>query len=156
MRLHIAGLFGALSLLAACSSTTPVTSDEVATGATGQDVMAMETDFVQHVGDKVFFAFDKSDLVAESQETLKRQADWLKSHPGATALVEGYADERGGRDYNLALGARRAEAARAFLISLGIDGNRLETVSFGKERPFVLGSTEEAYAQNRVARSVIK
>lgn len=153
MRLQIAGLFGALSLLAACSSTS--TTSDMASGA-GQDVAAMEADFVQHVGDKVFFAFDKTDLVAESQETLKRQADWMNAHPQATALVEGYCDARGTSAYNLALGARRAEAARSFLVTLGLDGNRLETISYGKERPFVVGSNEEAYAQNRVARTVIK
>jgi peptidoglycan-associated lipoprotein len=86
---------------------------------------------------------------------LSKQAEWFAANLGATATVEGHADERGTREYNLALGARRANSARAYLIGQGVDGNRLRTVSYGKERPVAVGSDEGAWAQNRRAVSVV-
>ncbi len=86
---------------------------------------------------------------------LSKQAQWFAANPGATAVIEGHADERGTREYNLALGARRANSARAFLISQGTDGSRLRTVSFGKERPVALGSDEQAWSQNRRGVTVV-
>ncbi len=111
-------------------------------------------DFAVNVGDRVFFDLDKYNLKPEAQATLKKQAAWLKTYPNVTITVEGHADERGTREYNLALGERRANAVRDYLADLGIARNRIKTISYGKERPVALGHTEEAWAQNRRAVSV--
>ncbi|MEE8623124.1 MAG: peptidoglycan-associated lipoprotein Pal, partial [Alphaproteobacteria bacterium] len=107
------------------------------------------------VGDRVFFDFDKYSLKPKARETVELQAAWLKKNPGLTVTIEGHADERGTRDYNLALGERRANAVKDFLLVLGIDPNRVSTISFGKERPQVAGSNETAWAQNRRAVMVV-
>lgn len=111
--------------------------------------------FVQTAGDRVFFDLDRSDLTAEARETLRRQAAWLSSYPDARILVAGNCDERGTREYNLALGARRANAARAYLISQGVDPSRISTTSYGKERPSCTQSTERCWAINRNATTSI-
>jgi peptidoglycan-associated lipoprotein len=108
------------------------------------------------VGDRVFFALDRSDLGAEAQATLRRQAEWLSRNPAVTVVVEGHADERGTREYNLALGERRATAVRSFLTAAGVSGSRIRTVSFGKEKPAIVGSTETAWAQNRRALTAVE
>jgi len=100
-------------------------------------------------GDRVFFDFNKSSITADSAETLKRQAAWMASNPNVTVVVEGHCDERGTREYNLALGERRANAMREHLISLGVSSARIETISYGKERPAVSGSNDAAWSQNR-------
>jgi peptidoglycan-associated lipoprotein len=102
-----------------------------------------------------FFAFDASTLDAEAQEALSQSATWLRSHPEYGLLIEGHCDERGTEQYNLALGDRRAETAVAQLATLGVDRSRIKTVSYGEERPFEEGSTEEAWAQNRRAHLVL-
>lgn len=107
-------------------------------------------------GDRVFYGYDRYDLTAEARETLRRQAAWLASYPQVRILVAGNADERGTREYNLALGARRANAARDFLISQGVDASRISTVSYGKERPVCNQSTESCWALNRNATTVIQ
>ena len=112
-------------------------------------------DFIVNVGDRVFFAFNKSNLDAKAQETLNKQAAWLQKYPAVTILVAGHCDERGTREYNLALGERRANAAKDYLVSKGIAANRIKTISYGKERPAVLGSNEWAWAQNRRSVSSI-
>jgi peptidoglycan-associated lipoprotein len=104
---------------------------------------------VVNVGDRVFFGFNKSEINSESADTLKRQAAWMQENGNVTVVVEGHADERGTREYNLALGERRANAVREHLISLGVSAARINTISYGKERPAVLGSNEAAWAQNR-------
>ncbi|WP_068874334.1 MULTISPECIES: peptidoglycan-associated lipoprotein Pal [unclassified Phenylobacterium] len=106
-------------------------------------------------GDRVYFALDSDHLDGEARETLRRQADWLAANPGVRARIEGNADERGTREYNLALGARRAAAARQALIAAGVASSRVETISFGKERPLDPGSNEEAWARNRNAGTVV-
>ena len=106
-------------------------------------------DLVANVGDRVFFDFDKHDLKPEAQDTLERQAAWLKRYPSVTVTIEGHCDERGTREYNLALGQRRGAAVRDFLVALGVSSGRVEVISYGKERPEVPGSNEEAWAQNR-------
>ncbi|CTQ49922.1 peptidoglycan-associated lipoprotein Pal [Jannaschia donghaensis] len=111
--------------------------------------------FKQTVGDRVLFAVDTSTLTPEGQTTLAGQARWLASNPGYTALVEGHADEQGTREYNLALGGRRANAARDYLISQGVAADRLRTISYGKERPLQVCSTEACYSQNRRAVTVL-
>ncbi len=113
-------------------------------------------DFVVNVGDRVFFDFDKYDLKPEAQATLDLQAKWLMRYPSVTVTIEGHCDERGTREYNLALGQRRASAVRDYLVAFGVSAERVEVISFGKERPEVPGSNEEAWAQNRRGVTVIK
>lgn len=106
-------------------------------------------DFEVNVGDKVYFDLDQYRLGLDSQEVLQRQAAWLATYPGVKILVAGNCDERGTREYNLALGERRASVVKDYLVSLGVDPARIETVSYGKERPLALGSDESAWALNR-------
>ncbi len=111
--------------------------------------------FQQTVGDRVLFVVDQSTLSDEARLTLQAQAEWMLSNPAFNVIIEGHADERGTRAYNLALGARRANAAREFLVSRGVAGNRLRTVSYGKERPIALCSNESCFARNRRAVTVL-
>jgi peptidoglycan-associated lipoprotein len=111
--------------------------------------------FQQTIGDRVLFAVDQSTLSAEAQNVLTKQAAWLGENPEYTALIEGHADEQGTREYNLALGARRASAVQSFLIDRGVAPNRLKTISYGKERPLAICSDETCYAQNRRAVTVL-
>ncbi len=108
-----------------------------------------QEDFVLNVGDTVYFEFDKAVLTVEAQRSLERQAIWLAQFPGTTIAVQGHCDERGTREYNLALGERRATAVGNFLVALGIDSRRVSILSYGKERPAALGHNEAAWAQNR-------
>ena len=107
------------------------------------------------IGDRVLFAVDQSTLSATAQATLTQQAGWLNNNPGFAALIEGHADEQGTREYNLALGERRANAVREYLISQGVAGSRLRTISYGKERPLAVCSDESCYSQNRRAVTVV-
>ncbi|MFT4791955.1 MAG: peptidoglycan-associated lipoprotein [Paracoccaceae bacterium] len=107
------------------------------------------------VGDRVFFITDSSSLTADAQATLRAQAQWLTANPARSAIVEGHADERGTREYNLALGARRASAARAFLLAEGVDASRLRSVTYGKERPEALCAADSCWSQNRRAVTVM-
>jgi len=111
--------------------------------------------FNQTVGDRVLFAVDQSTLSPEARSILTGQANWLNQNPGYTVLIEGHADEQGTREYNLALGARRASAVQQFLVSQGIPANRMKTISYGKERPLEVCSDESCYAKNRRAVSVL-
>jgi peptidoglycan-associated lipoprotein len=123
----------------------------------GQIVPGSQEDFLQTVGqygDRIFFDTDKFNVDAEDQSTLQRQAQWLAQYPNVRVTVEGHADERGTREYNLALGERRANSAKNYLASLGVDASRVQTVSYGKERPQALGSDEQSWAQNRRAVTV--
>jgi peptidoglycan-associated lipoprotein len=154
-------LIAATALLAACASepeefsATPSAGSPVGSGTSGnlaalpaQDPRSQEW-LTENVGDRVFFEFDQSDLSPQSQETVEKLVAWMQSYPDVTLTLEGHADERGTREYNLALGERRANSVRDYLVALGIDSSRLSTISYGKERPAVLGSNEEAWAQNR-------
>jgi peptidoglycan-associated lipoprotein len=111
--------------------------------------------FNQRVGDRVLFAVDQSTLSPEARSILTAQAQWLMQNTGYAAIIEGHADEQGTREYNLALGARRAAAVQNFLISQGIPANRLRTISYGKERPLEVCSDESCYAKNRRAVTVL-
>jgi peptidoglycan-associated lipoprotein len=114
-----------------------------------------QADFVASISaDRIFFDTDKFDVDAEDQDVLRSQAEWLAKYPAKRVSIEGHADERGTRDYNLALGERRANAAKNFLASLGIDPARISTISYGKERPDALGSDEASWARNRRAVTV--
>ncbi|MCK5747210.1 MAG: peptidoglycan-associated lipoprotein Pal, partial [Oricola sp.] len=118
-------------------------------------VPGSQADLEQSAGHRVYFAYDQYTLTSEAQSTLSKQAAWLKEYPETRVLVAGNCDERGTREYNLALGARRAEAAKAYLVSLGVDGSRITTVSYGKERPIDPRSTEAAWSMNRNATTTI-
>ena len=113
-----------------------------------------QQEFLVSVGDRVFFETDSSSLTAEAMATLDKQAAWLNQYNQYRILIEGHADERGTREYNLALGERRANAAKNYLVSLGVDASRLTTISYGKERPIALGSDEASWAKNRRAVTV--
>jgi peptidoglycan-associated lipoprotein len=126
----------------AASSSTSSGSDSSITAGTQEDLIV-------NVGDRVFFEFDSSDLTVDAQATLDAQAAWLMQYPDTNITIEGHADERGTREYNLALGDKRAFAVYSYLAQAGIDTNRMEYISWGKERPEVVGSDETAYSQNR-------
>jgi len=141
--------------LAACSKkTTPDLEASNGLGA-GQYAPGTEGDFTTNVGDRVYFAEDQSVLSAEGQETLSRQAQWLQQYPDVMIQVEGHADERGTREYNIALSARRATAAREFLIAQGVAAARISSIAYGKERPVALCDAEQCWSQNRRAVTVI-
>lgn len=160
MNLRPLSLIAGLLLLAACSQNPSTNANTGGTGAgntagQSQVVPGSAQDFQQNVGDRVFFDFDKSTIKAEGQQTLQRQADWLKRYPNVTVTVEGHCDDRGTREYNLALGERRATAVQRALVALGVQANRIKTISYGKERPAVLGDNDAAWAQNRRGVTVI-
>ncbi len=149
----LAGAAAVLVLLSACVGTGPSITDtsgdtSVSTGPTGP-VPGTQADLEDSAGHRVFFGFNEYTLTSQAQATLARQAAWLQEYPETRIIVAGNCDERGTREYNLALGARRAEAARAYLSSLGVDSSRITTVSYGKERPLDPRSTEEAWSLNR-------
>jgi peptidoglycan-associated lipoprotein len=161
-------MFAAALLLAACSTASEESGETAGAGTTATTstttaptmtptgpTPGSQEHLVVNVGDRVFFDFDKSDLKPEARQTVEALAVWMNNYPATTITIEGHADERGTREYNLALGERRANSVRDYLIALGIDANRLSTISYGKERPAVLGSNEEAWAQNRRAVFVV-
>jgi peptidoglycan-associated lipoprotein len=164
MRLRFLTLIAAALLMTACSSTGDqsgsASSDGGKYGKNGinrADVKpGTQDDLVLNVGDRVFFDYDRYDLKAEAKETLERQAAWLKKHGKLSITVEGHADERGTREYNLALGERRANSVKNYLTSLGVAAKRIETISYGKERPAVMGSNESSWSQNRRSVTVVK
>uniref|UniRef100_B0T056 Peptidoglycan-associated lipoprotein n=1 Tax=Caulobacter sp. (strain K31) TaxID=366602 RepID=B0T056_CAUSK len=112
-------------------------------------------DFVINIGERIYFDTDQYDIRSDAQPTLAAQAQWLNRYPAVRVRIEGNADERGTREYNLALGARRANAVREFLVAQGVSGSRIETLSYGKEKPIDGGSGEESWAKNRNARTAI-
>ena len=120
-----------------------------------EPTMSLQDRLVQEVGDRVFFDFDKSSVRPDGEETLRRQAQFLEQNPELVITIAGHCDERGTREYNLALGERRANAAKNYLISLGVHPTRISTISYGKEKPVVLGHNEAAWAQNRVGISEV-
>lgn len=134
----------------------PTTTTPVDTSSTGEVREAYQgpqpgslADFRVNVGERVYFDLDQSRLDVDDREILKRQAAWLQSYPEARILVAGNCDERGTREYNLALGERRAATVKDYLVSLGVDSSRIDTISYGKERPIAEGSNERAWALNR-------
>ncbi|MCK8785396.1 peptidoglycan-associated lipoprotein Pal [Roseomonas sp. NAR14] len=158
-----AAVIGAAALLAACSSNdTDGSAAATGAGAAGGAGSVAgprpgsQEDLVANVGDRVFFDFDSSSVRGDQRPVLERQAGWLGRYPQVTVTVEGHTDERGTREYNLALGQRRANAARDVLVASGAAGSRISTISYGKDRPAALGSTEEDYAQNRRAVTVVR
>ena len=170
MRIKIFGLLFAALALTACE--TPLGDKGAATGSGAADATkstvevtpapqvaartlpgtpkpGSQEDLMVSVGDRVYFDFDKFDLREDARETLEKQAAWLQRNFSAMATIEGHTDECGTRDYNLALGERRASAVRDYLVALGVDANRLKTLSYGKERPINPNSNQEAWRKNR-------
>lgn len=161
-------IFSAVLVLGACSSsdkggldtsmnngdivvegTDPLYSEDMAGPTPGT-----QADLVVNVGDRVFFETDSSDLTMSARTTLENQTTWLRQYPSVMVTVEGHADERGTREYNLALGERRANAVKNYLVALGVSPSRITVISYGKERPAVPGANDTAWSQNR--RSVTK
>lgn len=124
-------------------------------GGAGAATPGSPQDFTVNVGDRIFFDTDSTSIRADAQQTLARQAQWLQQYPNYAITVEGHADERGTREYNLALGARRAAATRDYLASLGIPAGRIKTISYGKERPVAVCDDISCWSQNRRAVTVL-
>jgi peptidoglycan-associated lipoprotein len=139
--------------LAACSKKNTPDLEEGTGG--GAAAPGSKAEFETVVGDRIYFIVDQSNLTPEAQETLRRQAEWLQKYQAVTVQVEGHADERGTREYNIALSARRATATREFLISNGVAGNRIASIAYGKERPAAVCDAEQCYSQNRRAVTVV-
>ena len=147
-------LFCAMAFLAGCSSM-----GENGGLFGGTDCESREArDFMANAEDRVFFAYDSSQLTDNAEEVLDTQVNWLnmRKHKNVNVVVQGYCDERGTREYNLALGERRANAVKNYLVSQGVAADRVSVISYGKERPAVLGNNEAAWAQNRRAVTVVK
>ena len=155
MNRSLLGAVAAIALLAGCSDSS---SSGAQTGAGGAGAVRPGTqeDLVANVGDRVLFDTDRSNIRGDQRPILERQAAWMQQHSSVRVQVEGHADERGTREYNLALGQRRANAARDVLIAGGVAGGRITTISYGKDRPAALGSDEAAWAQNRRAVTVVQ
>lgn len=149
-------VISALFLLSACETPSGSSgSDGSGFGGSGSYAPGSAEELAQSVGDRVFFALDSATLDSQAQATLERQAAWLNQYPNVNVTVEGHCDERGTREYNIALGERRAAAAKKYLVGLGVASSRVSTISYGKERPAVIGSDESAWSQNRRAVTVI-
>ncbi len=162
----------ALISLAACSSDEDAAIDSSMNGMNGGGQLAgtdgtngmapvngvtpgTQQDLVVNVGDRVFFGYDESDVAAEGKATLDRQVAWLKQYPSVSVTIEGHADERGTREYNLALGERRSASVKSYLLSQGVEASRINTISYGKERPAVTDPSPSGWAQNRRAVTVV-
>ena len=166
--------------LAACSTTPKDTADSSGSGSSSSssDVSSSgsdsssdsssesslesasiekgsQEDLIVNVGDRVFFNYDSAELDADAQELLQDQVAWLKQYSDVSVIIEGHCDERGTREYNLALGEKRAQSVKNYLISLGISSDRVSTISYGKERPAVIGSNNGAWAQNRRSVTIV-
>jgi peptidoglycan-associated lipoprotein len=170
--IRLAAVAAAVAALAACSTPKPPPpapvsapppapppperprAPPVAQAPTGP-VPGSIQDFVVNVGDRVYFDYDKYDIRTDAQPVLAAQATWLVKYPSVKVRIEGNADERGTREYNLALGSRRANSVREFLTSHGVTADRIETISYGKEMPIDPGTTEEAFAKNRNGHTAI-
>ncbi len=146
--------FALLAALTAAACASKV-NELGAAGAGGAAVPGSQQDFVVNVGDRVFFDSDSTELTMQSRATLDKQAQWLTTYNRYAFTVEGHADERGTREYNIALGARRAQAVRDYLASHGIEPSRMRTISYGKERPVAVCDDISCWSQNRRAVTVI-
>lgn len=147
---NIAVVLCVLSLLSACSSYK---KSGLNVGA--DQASSLVTQFERQVGDRVYFKYDSSDVTEVSRVRLAKQAEWLREHPGVNIVIEGHCDERGTREYNLALGDRRANAVKRILVGRGVTAARIETISYGKERPAAIGVGEDVWKLNRRAVTVV-
>ncbi len=138
------------------SSGSDVSSEGTLSETTGSGIVSgSQEDLIVNVGDRVFFGYDSSDLDSDALELLQDQVAWLKQNSDVAVTIEGHCDERGTREYNLALGEKRAQAVKNYLIGLGINPDRVSTISYGKERPAVVGSNDGAWAQNRRSVTIV-
>jgi peptidoglycan-associated lipoprotein len=162
--LHVALVLACALTLGACSKKNTTAGLDGGAGGLGDgsslagsvaQVPGSPEDFQANVGDRVFFLADQVTLTAEAKDTLTKQAAWLQQYEGVTIQVEGHADERGTREYNLSLSARRATAVRSFLIGQGVAANRVASIAYGKERPASMCDAEECWSQNRRSVTVI-
>lgn len=149
----IFALFAGLALAGCASKKVPNSAADL---GLNNATPGSQQDFTVNVGDRIFFDTDSSIIRADAQTTLTRQAQWLNQYPQYAVTIEGHADERGTREYNLALGARRAAAARNFLVSQGVSASRLKTISYGKERPVAVCNDISCWSQNRRAVTVLR
>ncbi len=162
MKMKLASAVAVAALVAGCSHTPQTAATGTSTGA-GTTITTTpgvgpgsEEDLATNVGDKVFFSFDKSNLTPEGQATLDHQASWLGQYKQVQVQVAGNTDDRGTEEYNLALGQRRANAARDYLVARSVDPARINTISFGKDRPIAPGDNEQSWAQNRNAITSVR
>ncbi len=165
MRFHTGAALSAVAaivLLAGCTTKPQATETAPPPAAMSQSSTTQSSiipgsaeDLRVNVGDTVHFDYDKSDIKDDDRGTLQRQAAWLQKYPQVRVTVQGNCDERGTREYNLALGARRANAVKEYLVSIGVSGARVDTISYGKEKPVCTESTEDCWAQNRRGVTVI-
>ncbi len=138
------------------SSDSSTSAEGTITETSGSGIVSgSQEDLIVNVGDRVFFGYDSSDLDSDALELLQDQVAWLKQNSGVSVTIEGHCDERGTREYNLALGEKRAQAVKNYLIGLGISPDRVSTISYGKERPAVVGSNDGAWAQNRRSVTIV-
>ncbi|MGB2166036.1 MAG: peptidoglycan-associated lipoprotein Pal [Candidatus Puniceispirillales bacterium] len=171
MFLRLSTLLAAIFLLAACETAPNATGDAAGTAASGSSTsgsstassgsdaassteMTINEEFIS-IGDRVLFDFDSYELTSSAKSVLNKQANFLSSNPSVRITIEGHCDERGTREYNLALGESRAAATRDYLVAQGVNPARIKIISYGKERPAVIGSNEDAWRFNRRAVSVI-
>ncbi len=157
--------------ITACATKQNETADTSGSGSTTSDssvdggnitetsgsgiVAGSQEDLIVNVGDRVFFGYDSSDLDSDALELLQDQVAWLKQNSDVSITIEGHCDERGTREYNLALGEKRAQAVKNYLVGLGVNPDRVSTISYGKERPAVVGSNDGAWAQNRRSVTIV-
>ncbi len=155
----VLGAFAALTLLAACGDNGGNTGAAAGTGASamqpGGPAPGSEADLVANVGDRVYFETAQNSLSDDAKSTLTRQASWLQKYPQTQVQIAGNCDDRGTEEYNLALGSRRANAARDFLVAQGVDAGRITVISYGKDRPTAQGDDEQAWQQNRNAITAV-
>jgi peptidoglycan-associated lipoprotein len=147
-----AALFGAL-MMAGCANNPAANPNAANTAGNAPPGSAQE--FVVSVGDRVFFETDQTELTPQARTTLDKQAQWLQLYNRYTFTIEGHADERGTREYNIALGAKRAQTVREYLVSRGVEGTRMRTISYGKERPVAVCNDISCWSQNRRAVTVL-
>jgi peptidoglycan-associated lipoprotein len=160
MNYRILGTFAAVSLLlAGCAHNPAPTTASSGSGAAATSTgiaPGSQEDLVTNVGDRVFFSLNQSNLSEEAKTTLGKQSAWLQRYPQVSVQIAGNCDDRGTEEYNIALGQRRANAARDFLVAHGVADSRISTISYGKDRPVAEGDTEEAWSQNRNATTSVK
>ena len=153
--LCMAALMSATVVMGACAANKELQPDGSLGGGVGAATPGSQRDFTQNVGDIVYFSTDQTDLTPEGAQIVAKQAQWLQQYPQYTITIEGHADERGTREYNITLGARRATSVRNYLAQNGVNASRIRTISYGKERPVAVCNDISCWSQNRRAQTVL-